>query len=172
MLRENLAALAKHDVELAQRLCWPAGDDHVGPGPDGTLSYKIGRSSFPLELSPERARQSLAEAGPHGEGVFLFGLGLGEIATAILRVFDVMACGAFVLAERSEDLGALFDLGVEVDSWATPRELSAKVAHYLAHPHAAQELARRGREAVLGRLTIQARVEHMLRVAGWCRSGF
>jgi len=84
MFRENLAALAKNDAELAERLCWPAGDDHVRPAPNGALLYAIGRSSVPLTLSPERTRQSLAEAGPHGEAVFLFGLGLGEIATALL----------------------------------------------------------------------------------------
>jgi spore maturation protein CgeB len=85
-----------------------------------------------------------------------------------MRVFDVMACGGFVLAEHSDDLASLFEEGLEVDSWATPGELVAKVAYYLEHPRAARELARRGREAVLERHTIQARVEHMLRVAG-CR---
>jgi spore maturation protein CgeB len=91
---------------------------------------------------------------------------LYQMDIVTMRVFDVMACGAFVLAERSEDLGSAFDIGVEVDCWATPRELVAKVAHYLEHPQAARELARRGREAVLQRHTIQARVAHMLRVAG------
>jgi hypothetical protein len=85
-----------------------------------------------------------------------------------MRVFDAMACGGFVLAERSDDLGALFEVGVEVDCWSSPRELVAKVAHYLAHPEQARELARRGRDAVLQRHTIQARVEHMLSAAG-CR---
>src|SRR3990172_7741531 len=83
MFRENLKALAKRDSELAQRLCWPAGDDHVEPGPDGALSYRIGLSSFSLELPPDRARRSLAEAGR--DTVFLFGLGLGEIAAALLE---------------------------------------------------------------------------------------
>ncbi len=91
---------------------------------------------------------------------------LYQMDIVTMRVFDVMACGAFVLAERSHDLGSAFDIGAEVDCWATPRELVAKVAHYLEHPQAARELARRGREAVLERYTIQARVAHMLRVAG------
>jgi spore maturation protein CgeB len=91
---------------------------------------------------------------------------LYQMDIVTMRVFDVMACGGFVLAERSDDLGSLFEIGVEVECWATPRELVAKVDHYLAHPRAAGELARRGREAVLERHTIQARVEHMLSVAG------
>jgi spore maturation protein CgeB len=96
---------------------------------------------------------------------------LYQMDIVTMRVFDVMACGGFVLAERSDDLPALFEPGVEVDSWATPGELAAKVAHYLAHPRAARELARRGRDAVLQRHTIQARVDHMLSVAGLRAAG-
>ena len=87
-----------------------------------------------------------------------------EIVT--MRVFDVMACGGLVLAERSDDLGSLFEVGAEVDCYGTPHELSEKVAYYLSHPLAAKELAQRGREAVLARHTIGSRVDHMLRVAG------
>jgi spore maturation protein CgeB len=87
-----------------------------------------------------------------------------------MRVFDVMACGGLVLAERSEDLARLFAVGEEVDCWSNGRELSAKVAHWLEHPAQAAELARRGREAVLARHTIRQRVEEMLRTAG-CRPG-
>src|SRR6266700_620176 len=79
-----------------------------------------------------------------------------------MRVFDVLACGGFVLAERSPALGELFELGVEVDCYATADELEAKVAHYLAHPAAAHAIAQRGRAAVLKKHTIGARVARML----------
>ena len=83
-----------------------------------------------------------------------------------MRVFDVLACGGFVLAERSPALAELFEIGVEVECYASPDELEAKVAHYLAHPDAARAIALRGREAVCARHGIDARVAHMLRVAG------
>lgn len=88
----------------------------------------------------------------------------GDIVT--MRVFDVLACGGFVLAERSPALAELFEIGVEVECYATADELSAKVAHYLAHPAAAQAIALRGRAAVQQRHTIAARVARMLAVSG------
>jgi hypothetical protein len=83
-----------------------------------------------------------------------------------MRVFDVLACGGFVLAERSPALAELFEVGAEVDCYATADELEAKVAHYLAHPEAARAIAFRGREAVRRRHDINARVAHMVSVSG------
>ena len=83
-----------------------------------------------------------------------------------MRVFDVLACGGFVLAERSPALAELFEIGAEVDCYASADELEAKVAHYLAHPEAARAIALRGREAVCARHGIDARVAHMLAVSG------
>ena len=82
-----------------------------------------------------------------------------------MRVFDVLACGGFVLAERSPALAELFEIGAEVDCYASADELEAKVAHYLAHPEAARAIALRGREAVRARHGIDARVARMLAVA-------
>jgi spore maturation protein CgeB len=82
-----------------------------------------------------------------------------------MRVFDVLACGGFVLAERSPALAELFEIGAEVDCYASADELEAKVAHYLAHPEAARAIARRGMEAVRARHSIDGRVAHMLAVS-------
>lgn len=82
-----------------------------------------------------------------------------------MRVFDVLACGGFVLAERSPALAELFEIGTEVECYASADELEAKVAHYLAHPEAARAIALRGRDAVCARHGIDARVAHMLAAA-------
>ncbi len=83
-----------------------------------------------------------------------------------MRVFDVLACGGFVLAERNADLAELFDVGSEVAAYRGRAELRARVAHYGAHPAEAAAIAARGRAAVLARHTIASRVETMLRAAG------
>lgn len=80
-----------------------------------------------------------------------------------MRVFDVLACGGFVLVEHSEALEELFRVGVEVESYQDPVELRTKIEYYLARPDEARAIARRGREAVLERHTIRQRVRHMLR---------
>lgn len=79
-----------------------------------------------------------------------------------MRVFDVLACGGFVLAEHSEGLGELFQLGVELDTWRTVPELVEKVAYWLARPDAAAAMAARGRARVLRDHTIGQRVREML----------
>ena len=83
-----------------------------------------------------------------------------------MRVFDVLACGGFVLPEHSEALAESFELGVELDSWSDPRELRRKVEHYLAHPDEARAMAERGRHAVIARHTVDFRVGTMLASMG------
>jgi len=83
-----------------------------------------------------------------------------------MRVFDVLSCGGFLLAERSDDLEALFEVGVEVEAYSTLDELVKKAAFYLANPEAARAIADRGMRAVRSRHTIRLRLEHMLEVMG------
>lgn len=79
-----------------------------------------------------------------------------------MRVFDVLACGGFVLAERSEELGELFEDGREIATYRGFEELRAKVAHYLRHPEERLAIAERGRAAVLERHTVSSRVRALL----------
>ncbi len=79
-----------------------------------------------------------------------------------MRVFDVMACGGFVLTERNEALLELFTPGVEMDCYTTLQELLEKADHYIRNPGEAAAMAARGREAVLRDHTISGRVRHML----------
>jgi len=83
-----------------------------------------------------------------------------------MRVFDVLSCGGFLLAEYSDDLARLFDVGVEIEAYSTLEELTRKAAFYLSNPEAARAIADRGRRAVRTRHTIRQRVEHMLGVMG------
>ena len=79
-----------------------------------------------------------------------------------MRVFDALASGGFVLAERSPDLERLFEVGVEVEAYTDLEELVDKVGFYLTHPERAREIAARGRAAVERRHSIEARVLEML----------
>jgi Glycosyl transferases group 1/DUF based on E. rectale Gene description (DUF3880) len=84
----------------------------------------------------------------------------GDIVT--MRVFDILACGGFVLAEHNEALEELFDVGFEIESYRTLAELREKVSYYLENPDQASAIAARGRTAVLGRHRIDDRVRMML----------
>ncbi|MDX2021524.1 MAG: glycosyltransferase [Deltaproteobacteria bacterium] len=83
-----------------------------------------------------------------------------------MRVFDIAACGGFLLAEWSPALDQAFRVGEDIECHRSFDELAEKTQHYLRNPVAAQKIATRTRAAVLGSHTIDQRVAHMLGRAG------
>jgi len=83
------------------------------------------------------------------------------------RVFDALACGAFVIADDNAAIAA--ELPGAVVTYTDARDLRAKLASYLAAPAARAEHARRGRAAVLERHTADRRVDDLLAVVSGTR---
>jgi spore maturation protein CgeB len=79
-----------------------------------------------------------------------------------MRIFDILACGGFVIAEHSPALEQLFEVGVEIEAWRTIEELVAKVEFFRANPDKGAAIAARGLEAVRERHTIRGRVQEMI----------
>jgi spore maturation protein CgeB len=67
----------------------------------------------------------------------------------VMRSFEIPACGAFMLNERTDEHLAYFAEGRETAYFASPEEMVAKVRYYLAHEHERQEIALAGRERVV-----------------------
>ncbi|WP_027368860.1 CgeB family protein [Desulfocurvibacter africanus] len=65
------------------------------------------------------------------------------------RVFDVPACGGFVLSDYREQMEDLFELGREAICYRDPEEIPELVRFYLDNPAARERVARAGRERVL-----------------------
>jgi len=78
------------------------------------------------------------------------------------RVFDVPACGGFVLTDAREQFGALFDVGREAAVYSDPAAIPDMVRHYLAHPAERERIARAGRERVLAEHTYDRRLATLL----------
>jgi len=78
------------------------------------------------------------------------------------RVFEALACGAFVLCDRQRDVLALFRDGEHLVSFSDGDDLAAKVRYYLEHNAERQAIARKGREEVLSRHTYVHRIETLL----------
>ncbi len=87
---------------------------------------------------------------------------LYQMDIVTMRIFDIMACGGFVLAEYSDEISEIFELGREVETYRTLEELVSKVEYYMSHGNEALEIAARGREAVIKNHTILTRVKYML----------
>ncbi len=83
-----------------------------------------------------------------------------------MRIFDILACGGFVLAEHSPALESLFELGKDLESWRTIDELQAKVRHFMTHRGQAAQIGQHGMETVRRSHSIQARIRTMLNAVG------
>ncbi len=83
-----------------------------------------------------------------------------------MRVFDVLACGAFVLAARCEALHELFEEDVEIVCYSTPEEAADKVDYYLKNAGAREAIARRGHARVAKSHTFGHRIQTIFDVIG------
>ena len=78
------------------------------------------------------------------------------------RVFDVPACGAFLLTDRQEALEDVFDVGREVIVFEDPEEIPDLVRFYLENPQKRQLIAASARERVLAEHTYQHRLHRIV----------
>jgi spore maturation protein CgeB len=78
------------------------------------------------------------------------------------RVFDVPACGAFLLTDHQESLGEAFEIGEEVIAFEHPGEIPDLVRFYLENPARRKAVAERGRQRVLREHTYRHRLNSMV----------
>ena len=80
----NLTALDRVNPALGERIRLPVEDDHVLNSWGNRPERKLGRGSMPLAQSLLDYKIPLAV---EGEGILLFGVGLGEGVSALLKRF-------------------------------------------------------------------------------------
>ncbi|MEW6235307.1 MAG: glycosyltransferase [Candidatus Omnitrophota bacterium] len=65
-----------------------------------------------------------------------------------VRLFDVMACGGFLLTEHRPFMEKMFRIGVELETFRTREELRQKINYYLIHEDERRTIALAGQQAV------------------------
>ncbi len=76
------------------------------------------------------------------------------------RLFDALACGAFVLSDHVDGIDEVFDGAVE--TYTDVADLKAKATRWLEDEAGRRERAEKGRAIVLERHTFEARVRELL----------
>ena len=78
------------------------------------------------------------------------------------RVFEITACGGFLLCERTKEMNEIFPEGIAADYFSSAEELLRKVNFYLKNPEIREQIARRGYE-----IAIQNGHDLHTRLKGW-----
>ena len=78
------------------------------------------------------------------------------------RIFETLACGAFVISDDQRDVFSLFKEGVHLERFMDPKDLVEKIKYYLDRPIEREEMSQRGRQEVLNNHTYVHRIERLL----------
>lgn len=76
-----------------------------------------------------------------------------------MRVFDAPATGAFLLTDYAPELEEFYRIGSEIECFREAGELADKLAYYLSHDAAREQIARRGYEKALTLPTVADRMQ-------------
>ena len=80
------------------------------------------------------------------------------------RVFDVPACGGFVLTDHREQMEDLFDLESEVAIYRDPEEIPGLVRRYLKDDHHRKMISENARKRILAEHTYEIRLSKLISI--------
>ncbi|MBW7457845.1 glycosyltransferase, partial [Paenibacillus sepulcri] len=83
------------------------------------------------------------------------------------RTYEISACGTLQLTDLREDLPRYYNPGSEIETFANPEELHAKLAYYLTHEDQRREVALRGLRRTLVEHTFVSRIQQLAATLQW-----
>lgn len=78
------------------------------------------------------------------------------------RLFDVCACGSFLLTDQSSAIQQFLVPGESIETFETYKELREKVEYYLEHPEKREKIAEAGSKIILEYHTYMHRFKEIL----------
>lgn len=80
------------------------------------------------------------------------------------RIWDVLACGGFLLTNYQAEIPDYFEIGRDLETYESMAELEEKIQYYLTHEAERMEIAIRGYEKVAAYHTYEIRLAQMIRI--------
>ena len=80
------------------------------------------------------------------------------------RVFDVPACGGFLVTDYRDQMETLFDLDTEAAVYREPDEIPHLIEYCLRHPEHKDSISRNARKRILAEHTYSHRLDRLLDV--------
>lgn len=78
------------------------------------------------------------------------------------RIFEVMACGTFILSDHCAELESIFKIGDELVSFDSSEDMQQKVSYYLHHPELREQVCQKAWDAIQAQHLWQHRVQAIL----------
>jgi len=82
-----------------------------------------------------------------------------------LRIFDILACGGFLITNYQSELPEFFQIGSDLECYTSDDDLLAKVDYYLTHENDRKEIAHNGLETLKKYHNYPERILQMLSLA-------
>lgn len=92
------------------------------------------------------------------------GVGKKDLAgteTNNARLFEATGSGAFLLAEKHSNLGEMFEIGREIETFGSTLELTAKLMYYKDHPDIREAIALQGQMRCLRDHSMEKRAQQL-----------
>lgn len=79
-----------------------------------------------------------------------------------LRIWDIIGAGGFVLTNFQTEIPEYFEIGRDLETYASEEELIQKIGYYLEHEEERKEIARNGYLKAKERYSLEVRIKQML----------
>ena len=81
-----------------------------------------------------------------------------------LRLWDILGAGGFALTNYQSEIPEYFEVGKDLDTYASEEELVQKIRYYLEHAEERKEIARNGYQKAKERYSLELRVKQILQI--------